>query len=103
MTDFNPNMLNGAQFRGENTSTESITSFSIEDLIKNIFRNWYWFAISMFLCLCVGVLYVKTTPKIYKRDATILVKAPTSWHSRTSSEPAVAMSTMSSSCSSLAD
>lgn len=72
MTDFNPNMLNGAQFRGE--TTESITSFSIEDLIKNIFRNWYWFAISMFLCLCVGVLYVKTTPKIYKRDATILVK-----------------------------
>ena len=74
MTEFNPNMLNGTHFKGEHNSSEMTRSFSMEDLIKNIFRNWYWFAISIFLSLCAGVLYIKTTPKVYKRDATILVK-----------------------------
>ncbi len=74
MTEFNPNTLNGAHLQSEHSSSDMMSSFSMEDLIKNIFRNWYWFAISMFVCLCAGVLYVKTTPKVYKRDATILVK-----------------------------
>lgn len=74
MSEFNQNMLNNAPVQGDATQSESLVSFSIEDLIKNIFRNWYWFAISMFLCLCAGVFYVKTTSKVYKREATILVK-----------------------------
>ncbi len=60
--------------QGENSDSMVRQSFSMEDLIKNIFRNWYWFGLSMFLCLCAGVFYVKTTPKSYKREATILVK-----------------------------
>ena len=68
-------MQNGAQLnQGDNSMSETLMSISIEDLIKTIFRNWYWFAISMFICVCAGAFYVKTTPKIYKRDATILVK-----------------------------
>ena len=75
MTEYNVNMQNGAQLnQGDNSMSETLMSISIEDLIKTIFRNWYWFAISMFICVCAGAFYVKTTPKIYKRDATILVK-----------------------------
>ena len=74
MTDFNPNIYNGDSTQKEYTNPEATSSFSIEDLIKTIFRNWYWFAISIFFCLCLGVYYIKTTPKIYKREATILVK-----------------------------
>ncbi len=74
MTDFNPNIYNGDTTQKEYTNPEATSSFSIEDLIKTIFRNWYWFAISIFFCLCLGVYYIKTTPKIYKREATILVK-----------------------------
>ena len=74
MTELNTNIRSIASMQNENPRSNSLTSFSTEDLIKTVFRNWYWFAISIFLCVCVGVLYVKTTPKVYKRDATILVK-----------------------------
>ena len=74
MTEFNSNIRSIASMQNENSRSNSLTSFSTEDLIKTMFRNWYWFAISIFLCVCAGVFYVKTTPKVYKRDATILVK-----------------------------
>ena len=73
MTEFNTNTPNGAYFKGDH-SMNDITSFSVEELIKTIFRNWYWFFISIVLALAAGALHIKTSPKIYKRDATILVK-----------------------------
>lgn len=73
MTELKTNTPNGGYFKGEHSMTD-ITSFSIEELIKTIFRNWYWFVISIFLALAVGALHIKISPKIYKREATILVK-----------------------------
>ncbi len=76
MIEYNINPQNGdtTPLNGQHNHDITTASFALEDLIKSIFRNWYWFAISIFVCLCVGALYVKTTPKVYKRDATILVK-----------------------------
>ncbi len=68
------NPQNEAFTSNGHSQSETTSSFTLEDLFKAMFRNWYWFAISIFVCLCVGVFYVKTTPKVYKRDATILVK-----------------------------
>jgi len=57
----------------ESNSNDS-ASFSIHDILQMILRNWYWFVISSFACLVFAALYLKTTPKIYHREATILVK-----------------------------
>ena len=74
MTEYNNIQNRDITPNGFNAHQEPTSSFSLEDLIKSIFRNWYWFALSIFVCLCVGAFYVKTTPKVYKREATILVK-----------------------------
>ncbi|MDE6779164.1 MAG: chromosome partitioning protein ParA, partial [Alistipes sp.] len=49
-------------------------SFSVHDILQMVLRNWYWFGLSVFVCLLFAAFYLKTTPKIYHREATILVK-----------------------------
>lgn len=75
MAEFFTNMQNaGNRENGIEQHNSTTAPFEMEDLLKEIFRKWYWFAFSVFICLCAGVAYIKTTPKVYKRDATILVK-----------------------------
>ena len=54
--------------------TSEAGMFSLHDLIQMILANWYWFAISVIVCLGAGYLYLARTPKVYSRKATILVK-----------------------------
>lgn len=46
----------------------------IQDLWSMFVPKWYWFAISLFITLTIAVLYLLSTPPIYTRTATILVK-----------------------------
>ena len=56
--------------RGEvNNST-----FSIQEFIELVLRNWYWFIISVALCGAVALYYLASTPKTYMRTATVVVK-----------------------------
>ncbi len=49
-------------------------NFSIHDLMRMILDNWYWFLLSVVVCLGCATLYIMRTPKVYNRTATILVK-----------------------------
>ena len=49
-------------------------NFSAHDLLQMVIANWYWFVISVFICVGCGCLYLLHTPKIYSRTANILVK-----------------------------
>ena len=49
-------------------------TFSVHDLIQTVIANWYWFVISVFVCVGCGYIYILRTPKIYSRTANILVK-----------------------------
>lgn len=60
-------------YAGHNDNLDS-PSFSVHDILQMILRNWYWFGLSVFVCLLFAAFYLKTTPKIYHREATILVK-----------------------------
>lgn len=53
---------------------ESNFGFSLTDFLHTIFKHWYWFVISIAICLAAATYYVKKTPKTYVRTATILVK-----------------------------
>ena len=75
MSDTNINLNNAPQQQGEyGNDTESVQTFSLMELIMFMLKKWYWFAISMFICLCAGFYYIASTPKVYKRQATILIK-----------------------------
>lgn len=57
----------------ERTDINSST-FSIQEFIELVLRNWYWFIISVALCGAVALYYLASTPKTYMRTATVVVK-----------------------------
>ena len=50
------------------------STFSIQEFIELILRNWYWFIISVAFCGAVALYYLASTPKTYMRTATVVVK-----------------------------
>lgn len=62
------------KFVSEETSFGSVVSFSLMDFIHLVINNWYWFVISVAICMAAAVFHIKKTPKTYSRTATILVK-----------------------------
>lgn len=58
----------------EQWATPAISTLSIQDFIDLVLRKWYWVAISIVLFLGIGALYILSTPPIYHREATIMVK-----------------------------
>lgn len=49
-------------------------SINISDFFSLCMRCWKWFAFSVFVCLCIGALYVLSVPKIYTRSAQVMVQ-----------------------------
>ena len=50
-------------------------TLNIRELIDRCIGNWWWFAISIAIALCIAFLYIKKTPKTYSRQATVIVNA----------------------------
>lgn len=46
----------------------------IQDLWGMFLPKWHWFALSLVVTLSVAVLYILSTPNVYTRSASILVK-----------------------------
>ncbi len=58
-----------------NTSAQSPQDFiRIQDLFYLCLGKWHWFVISLVVCLGVAVWYLLTTPPVYTRSASILIK-----------------------------
>lgn len=49
-------------------------SVDIKDLVALCLKNWYWFAVSVLICLGVVTFYILKTPSQYTRTAEILIK-----------------------------
>lgn len=58
----------------QNDENENGSGLTLHDLLQMVLANWYWFALSVLICLGVAYYYLASTPKIYSRTATILVK-----------------------------
>lgn len=50
-------------------------AMSLGDILLIVLRNWYWYVISIALCLGIAYYYVKKSPVIYERHATVLIKS----------------------------
>lgn len=57
-----------------NENEQSTTGINLHDVIRMVIDNWYWFVLSTLLCLGIAYYYLASTPKVYNRTATILVK-----------------------------
>jgi uncharacterized protein involved in exopolysaccharide biosynthesis len=49
-------------------------TISLRDIVFLVINNWYWFALSLFICLVVVALVYKSKPKEYEYKTTILVR-----------------------------
>lgn len=58
----------------KNTNSEALT---ISDLVKISLANWKWFVLSVIFCLGVAFYYIKKSPYIYSRSASVLIKDET--------------------------
>ena len=56
------------------TAQKNDNAISIKDLVFIVINSWYWFAISVFICLVVAAFVYKSKPKTYSAKATILVR-----------------------------
>lgn len=50
------------------------SNFSIRDFLGQCLHYWYWFILSVIVCLGIGVYYILKTPKQYTRYTTVLIK-----------------------------
>ena len=53
---------------------ETTGNVTLHDILRMVAANWYWFVISAAVCLGAAYYYLASTPRIYSRTATILVK-----------------------------
>ena len=65
---------NNQQQHLQNDEYENGSGLTLHDLLQMVLANWYWFALSVLICLGMAYYYLASTPKIYSRTATILVK-----------------------------
>ena len=47
---------------------------NLGDLFKIIIANWYWFVISIIVCVAGAYFYLAKTPLTYTRSATVLIQ-----------------------------
>ncbi len=62
------------QTNNTNPKLEDSASYSLRDIFEMVVANWYWFVISIGLCMVVATYYVYKTPKVYQRSSTIMIK-----------------------------
>ena len=53
---------------------EEESSFNFRDLFTLFILNWQWFALSMFICLCGALIYLRYKSPVYQVSAKMLIK-----------------------------
>ena len=58
--------------RRGNTSIEE--TLTLRDILDTFVGNWFWFLLSVIICLAAARLYLATKSNVYQRQAVMLVK-----------------------------
>lgn len=59
---------------GFNYADEEESSFDIKALLAVFVLNWKWFALSVLICICIGVAYWKMADPVYEMSAKMLIR-----------------------------
>lgn len=62
------------QENNEKTVKESGLNINLRDIVELLIAKWYWFALSVFICVSAAYLYTRTLVPVYQRQAVMLVK-----------------------------
>ena len=65
-------MSNSSEKRDNKITTSR--KFTFHDILNLILSNWYWFALSLLLFMLCAEFYIRRTPPVYQRTASVLVK-----------------------------
>ena len=59
----------------DNTDLQEEQSvFSFQNLFAMLVLNWQWFLLSLFICLCGALIYLRYATKTYQVSAKMLIK-----------------------------
>ena len=61
-------------FNNTQNAAGEVQGFNIRDFIFKCLSKWYWFVISVVVCIGAAAYYLYKAPKIYTRSATVLIK-----------------------------
>ena len=53
---------------------EEQSFFTFQNLFSMLVLNWQWFALTMFICLCGAMIYLRYTNPVYQVSARLLIK-----------------------------
>ena len=56
--NFNPLQSSQMQVSAVDDAVNEASQFGLKDVVDMVLKKWYWFAISVALCLGVSVLYI---------------------------------------------
>lgn len=51
------------------------SEFNIRKVWEVLLLKWHWFALSVFMCLMLAFVYIRTVPVVYKREAVVQLKS----------------------------
>lgn len=57
-----------------NNSLEQESEINITDILRFVLSNWYWFVLSVLVCIGIAFFYVKSSSKVYSRKASVLIR-----------------------------
>ena len=72
-------------FEMEEQESGGLGIFSFQFLYRTVLLNWYWFVLSLIICLGIAAIYLRYTPPVYAVNAKMLVKSDNTRGARTSS------------------
>ena len=59
----------------ENNPQQQDSSVLLKDILFKCLSKWYWFVVSVLICLLVAVYYLLSTPPVYTRTTDVMIKS----------------------------
>jgi len=66
--------INAAPARAASSQTTVSPGVIVKKVFGVCLKHWYWFVITLILAFACAFLYIKSTPPVYSRSASIMVK-----------------------------
>ena len=60
--------------QNNNDIREQDLEINLIDIFRLIFVNWYWFVLSVLICIGFAFFYLKSSSKVYSRKASVLIR-----------------------------
>lgn len=59
----------------DNITINEEPEFNFSDIMSVALSYWKWYVISVFICLFIAFIYIKRSPNVYQRQATVMIKS----------------------------